>query len=257
MYSQNGISCTACVLKEQCAFKALETEAMDEIDQCKRTQTFSRGETIFHQGDESHYFYCLSSGSVQVFRNSPYREQSFSIVNTGGWLGFRDALTGSAYQHNARVLKTATVCKVPREKLQELLASQPEFAAEISRELALGWRDAEKQSYNLGARNIMERLADFLLGLRHSGLTGNGVRLREMPMVSDGLPAGGGHDEPVDFPEADLPLTREVIATLLGSSTESVIRALSDFKARGWIDTKKGKVVFRNEPALERILVES
>ncbi len=253
MFVQNGHSCTSCVMKNQCAFKGLSEKAMRDVDSTKRTQTYARGETIFHQGDDSSHFYCVSSGSVQVFRNSPYREQSFAIVGPGGWLGFRDALGSSPYQHNARVLKTTTVCKVPREKLVDLVKTDPAFAREISMELAAGWREAEKQSYNLGARNIMERLADFLLSLREAEVTGGHALGERSFRILD-----AEHKNPQgNFPEAELPLTREVIATLLGSSTESVIRALSDFKARGWIDTKKGKVVFRNEPALHRILVES
>lgn len=242
MYAKKGIACQECSLKDACAFRGLSPESMEEIESHKITRAYARGETIFHQGDESSYFYCISSGSVQIFRNSPYREQSFAIVGEGDWLGFRDALTAEVYQHNARVLKAATVCRVPREKLQEILEHDPGFARELSIELAAGWRASEMQSYNLGARNIMERLADFLLGLRNQSDT----RVPNLASKSD-----------ADFPEADLPLTREIIATLLGSSTESIIRALSDFKARGWIDTKKGKVVFRDEPALERILVES
>jgi CRP/FNR family transcriptional regulator len=241
MHAKKGIACQECSLKDACAFRGLSDRGMEEIESHKITRAYSRGETIFHQGDESSYFYCVSSGSVQIFRNSPYREQSFTIAKEGDWLGFRDALTGEDYQHNARVLKAATVCRVPREKLQEILVHEPGFAREVSMELATGWRAAEMQSYNLGARNIMERLADFLLGLRQKSAQASAARAEANS----------------EYPEADLPLTREVIATLLGSSTESIIRALSDFKARGWIDTKKGKVVFRDEPALERILVES
>lgn len=248
MFTQNGISCSACAFKNGCALRTVGDKALSQIDARKRTRTYSRGETIFHQGDESNYFFCLSSGSVQVFRNSPYREQSFSILGPGDWIGFRDALSGAPYQHNARVLKTATVCKIPAELLSELLVTEPSFAAEMTRELALGWRAAENQSYNLGARNIMERLADFLLSLREN---------RAPHRAAESERLAGGSDSPENAPEVDLPLTREVIATLLGSSTESIIRALSDFKARGWIDTKKGKVIFCDENALNKILVES
>ncbi|HNO23766.1 MAG TPA: helix-turn-helix domain-containing protein [Leptospiraceae bacterium] len=46
-------------------------------------------------------------------------------------------------------------------------------------------------------------------------------------------------------------ITREVMASIIGTTTESVIRALSDFKARGWIQLDKSKVIFLNLSALK------
>ena len=233
MYSVKGSKCSECSLSVDCSVGRLPEDAHTELDDEKRTLVYEKGESIFHMGDDANYFYSVRSGSVQVFRNSPHREQSFSIVREGGWLGHRDALYGSTYCHGARVLKKATVCKFPRRLLLEWMDSHPTFTISVARELAGAWAESENQSYNLGARRIMERLADFLLNLRQEELTADGEEAAELPM------------------------TREVMATLMGTSTESVIRALSDFRARGWIDTRKGKIVFTNKSELARLVAES
>ncbi len=235
MYAAKGSKCTECPISATCSVGRLPESVRAELDEEKRTLVYEKGETIFHTGDDANYFYSVRSGSVQIFRNSPYREQSFSIVGEGGWLGHRDALYGSAYRHSARVLTKAVVCKLPRKMLLEWMETNPTFALSVARDLASAWGQAENQSYNLGARRIMERLADFLLNLKQEATDGD-----------EGAEA-----------MAELPMTREVVATLMGTSTESVIRALSDFKARGWIDTRKGKVVFTNKRELARLVADS
>ena len=237
MYAVKGSKCSECSLAAGCSVGRLPEAAHAELDEEKRTLVYEKGETIFHMGDDANYFYSVRSGSVQVFRNSPYREQSFSIVGEGDWLGHRDALNGSAYRHSARVLKKASICKLPRRLLLEWMDSHPSFAMSVARELAGAWSESENQSYNLGARRIMERLADFLLNLKQD----------------ESAPLAG--EEGAE--SAELPMTREVVATLMGTSTESVIRALSDFRSRGWIDTRKGKIVFTNKSELARLVAES
>ena len=107
----------------------------------------------------------------------------------------------------------------------------PDFSSSIIRDLAGGWVASERQSYNLGVRKNMERLADFLLSL-HSD--------------------AGNPETEIEFP-----LTRETLATLIGTTTESVIRTLSDFRARGWIEYTSGKIRLRNIGELRRLVIES
>ena len=213
------------------------------MGEVKRTYTFTRGETVFGLGDEATHFYCVRSGRLQIYRSSPYREQSFKIAKAGDWLGYRDVLTGGQHQHGVRCLSEATVCKFPRSVLEECMTASPEFARSLVSDLAGGWVESEHQSYNLGSRKIMERLADYLLNLNE-----------QMEARND---ENGGTDEHPARPEVDFFLTREMLATLLGTTTESVIRTLSDFKARGWIDLNRSKVTLTNEKELARLVAES
>ena len=236
MYATCGLKCTECGIGN-CGVSDLPVEELERLSGMKRTLTFKKGETIFHMGDTANHFYSISSGSVQLFRSSPYREQSFGIISSGDWMGFRDALAGEGYQHNARALCNTSVCKFERSVLIELMAKYPSFAASIAQELAHGWSESENQSYNLGARKVVERMADFLLKMKE----------HDCPATMDSEEA----------PEIEFPLTREVVATLMGTTTESVIRTLSDFKSRGWIKMKKGKIAFTDESELSRLVMES
>jgi CRP/FNR family transcriptional regulator len=238
-----------------CSFEKLSQNVIDRISENKRTLSFARGETIFGLGDQAGHFYCVRTGRVQIYRSSPYREQSFKIASTGDWVGHRDALYGGGYQHGARCLTDVTVCKFSRSVLEECLATNPDFSRAIVADLASGWVDSENQSYNLGSRKIMERLADYLLTLKAQlspETDHNGAHVSQADF-------GGRERElaPQNEVQMDFFLTREMLATLLGTTTESVIRTLSDFKARGWIDLNRSKVTLTNEKELARLVAES
>ncbi len=232
MYNTTGTSCATCTIRSYTCISGLAEGQMKELDKKKSTLVFQKGETIFHSGDPAESYFCVQSGNIQLYRTSQTREQSFSIIGPGAWIGFRDVLAESPYQHSARALTQVTVCKVAGSELRNWVEKRPAFAHALIQQLAGGWRDSEKQSYNLGARKTMERLADFLLDLR-------------------------SHERPDDHGELNFPHTRETLATLLGTTTESVIRMMSDFKARGYIDFHKGKISLKNERELERLVTES
>lgn len=233
--------CTSCQARSLCSFENLPVELLEQLTDSKRTYTFSRGETIFQFGDEATHFYCVRSGRLQVYRSSPCREQSFQIAGPGDWVGHRDSLGGGTYRQGVRCLTEATVCKINRRVLETCMQAYPDFARSLVENLARGWIESEHQSYNLGSRKIMERLADYLLNLkaRISDNRGEGEAVNGTPT------------------EVEFLMTREMLATLLGTTTESVIRTLSDFKARGWIDLSRGKVVLINEKELARLVAES
>lgn len=228
MIEQRKTYCQDCEERCKNAFAAAQTSALRAVDEQKRTLIFARGEKIFSQDDTTDSFYCVQSGTVQIYRNSAEREHSFSIAGPGQWIGHRDVLLGRPRSHNARTLNRAVVCKFPARLLAESLTRDPAVQMSLLKEMAAGWEQAERQSYNLGARSVTERLADFLLALSHE-----------------------------EEEETELPCTREVIGSLTGTTTETVIRTLSAFKARGWIDTSKGRVHLRKKNELRKLVAES
>ncbi|MCR9141810.1 MAG: Crp/Fnr family transcriptional regulator [bacterium] len=252
---QNSLTgdCNSCHIRSECAFKYLPGDTIARLNEHRRSCTFTRGETIFGLGDEATHFYCVRSGRLQVYRSSPCREQSFQIARAGDWMGYRDALAGGVYQHGVRCLSEATVCKFPRSVLDECMQDSPAFSRALMSELADGWIQSEHQSYNLGSRKIMERLADYLLNLNEQ----SGEKNQENQEAQESHEGAHASEPANNPPTVDFYLTREMLATLLGTTTESVIRTLSDFKARGWIDLDRSKVRLTNEKELARLVAES
>lgn len=226
-------SCAVCEEAQKTPWSNLPPAETARLEASKTTLSFKRGDIIFKAGDPADRVFCVGEGQVQLFREGRSREQTFHICGPATWIGYRDALAGLHLQHNARCLTNVTICTLPRDLVVEFSQSYPDFSSAILGNLARGWVDSEQQSYNLGVRKTRERLADYLLQLA----------AEDADSVSSG--------ETIQFP-----LTREVLATVLGTTTESVVRALSDFKARGWIATTRGEIRILKPVELERVVAE-
>ncbi len=225
-------SCSVCEETEKTPWGTLPDQEFARLDAAKETLQFARNEFIFEIGQPATSVYCVGSGRVQLFRTAGSREQTFLIGGPGTWIGYRDAAAGLALRHSARCLTDVVVCALPADIVRDFADRFPVFSGAVLGNLARGWVESEEQSFNLGVRKTREKLADYLLHLQ------NGTK----------------GDLASSF---ELPLTREVLATIIGTTTESVVRALSDFKARGWITTTRGKVRILNRPELQRLVAEA
>ena len=107
-------------------------------------------------------------------------------------------------------LKTAQLCLIPKEQLEQLLNLYPEVAREFIKLLANDIREKEDQLLQLAYHSVRKRMAEAMLRLPNS-------RLKEVKSFK---------------------ITREDLAAMAGMATETVSRTLSDFKDEG-LDRKK------------------
>ena len=99
-----------------------------------------------------------------------------------------------------------------------------EFQIEVMKYLAEEWKEMENHVHSMGTKQIHSRLAELLITFH--GAAGS------------------------DDPELNINVTREVMATCIGTTTETLIRALADFKDRNWIKIEKNKIELLNLKAL-------
>jgi CRP/FNR family transcriptional regulator len=201
---------------------------LEEIDDNKDEINFKKGSILFNEGDSADRFFCIRSGTIRVYRESQSlsgREQTFSLRNPGDWVGCRDVILGDVYNHTAICVGDVFACIIPKSLL-ETLGSDLHFQQELLKQIATNWKESENQVFSLGTKQIHSKLAEFLLAFYKSNS---------------------------EKSEITLCITREVIASIIGTTTESVIRALSDFKAREWIDIDKNKIIFKNLESLSGI----
>ena len=220
------LSCESCSLKSNNLFQCVKPKFLQDVSISKETKFYKKGSCIFKAGDEATHFFCIRSGHVRTFKsNHGGREQTFLIKSEGDWVGCRDVIIDNQYNYTAICMDDVVVCSIPKQQMKAL-NSEPNFQAEMIKEMAKSWRDSEERIYSLGTKQIHSKLAEFLLMYYRSN------DCQE---------------------ELTLPITREVIASIIGTTTESVIRALSDFKAREWINLEKNRISFRNIAALTSI----
>lgn len=223
--------CAECGLYSSSPLEAVPRPIFEALSNRRSTVNFKKGEALFLEGDPAHFIFCIQSGEVQNYRASQSREHSFGIYGPGTWIGYRCALLGIPHSHNARCLTAVRACRIESSIMTKLMDQFPGFARRLAEDLARGWEQADESTFNLGTRNIRERLADYILAVAED--------------------AGG------QLTELSFPLTRETLASLLGATTESVIRALSDFRTRGWVELHHAHLTIKDKGALQRLVSEA
>lgn len=219
-------NCIQCQSRDKSLFHCLDDSFLNQISSEKEGMVIKKGTILFKAGDPADSFYCIKSGLVRTYRMSGHgKEQTFQIKTTGDWAGCRDVILSDTYYYTAVCMNDVQACSFPKSVIQDL-NSNPVFQHELLVQMAKSWRDSENQIYSLGTKQIHSKLAEFLITFYKSN---------------------DCHEE------VTLSVTREIIASIIGTTTESVIRSLSDFKAREWIDIDKNKIVFKNVTALQSI----
>lgn len=197
---------------------------MENVSREKVSIHFKKKDIIFHENEKVKGFYCIKNGLARIYKTtSNGKEKTFQIASRGKWLGFRDIISGGEYNHTAICLEDSEVCYISEETVTRLIKADYQFQIEIIRYLAEEWKGIENHVHSMGTKQVHSRLAELLI-LFH---------------------VASGNDE-----EVSINVTREVMASCIGTTKETIIRSLTDFKDRNWIRIEKNKIEIINKKAL-------
>ena len=184
-------------------------------------KVLGRRQTLFAEGEMPRGVYLILKGRVRLVRSSPRgREQVLHEEGPGATLGEVPTFDGNGYVGSAVAVEDATLVLVPRDPLLAALSREPRAATEVIRVLAGRVRKFAALAAGLGLRDVIGRLAAFLLEERDR--TGQAM--------------------------IDLPHTRDELAAHLGTEREQASRALSELKRRRLIevDGRKVRIISRD-----------
>jgi CRP/FNR family transcriptional regulator len=200
-----------------CDLHGIELEKLDENKSCVM---YKKGQTLFYEGTRPLGLYCVKTGKVKVFKvGSQGKEQIMRLSNPGDFLGYRALLGEEYYAASAEVLEDASVCFIPKDDFLSVLQGNTEFYRTVVKALAKELGVVESKMTDLSQKSVRERLAGYLLMLKETyGMEGEGSSL------------------------IDLAISREDLANMVGTATETVIRLLSEFKKDGLINFEGKKI---------------
>ncbi len=221
--------CHSCPSRIDSPFHELSEEELDKVENIKSCTFFKKGQIIFHEGNRPGGIYCLRKGKVKLSRlGTDGKEQIIRFAKDGDIVGYRSILSGENLSATVTTLEDTAACFVPKKLLFESIESNPKFSLRIMKEMSRELGEAGKLITNLAQKSVRERLAEVLLVLKLTfGETEEGL--------------------------VDISLTREELANVVGTATESVIRLLSEFKEDELIELKGRKLRILNETELSRI----
>jgi CRP-like cAMP-binding protein len=83
---------------------------------------------VFERGSPAEGLYIIVSGTVRVLDENG---TEVAVLSAGDFFGEFSLLLGTAHQHDVVVEESAELMVVPKEKLDELMAAQPELGRSI------------------------------------------------------------------------------------------------------------------------------
>jgi len=214
--------CRECPNCKISVFSDLSDDQFDFLNYEKSIVQLHKGQVLFLQDTKPHGLYCIKKGKVKIFRRgSEGKEQIVRLAADADVVGYRALLSEESYQCGAAALEETTLCYVPRQALKQIMENNVNIYKKMISLLSNDLKNAESKISELAQKPVRERVAETLMVLKNKyGLEADGATLNVV-------------------------LSREELANLVGTATESLIRILSDFKKEGIIelDHKKIRIV--------------
>jgi CRP/FNR family transcriptional regulator len=212
-------------------FSDLSESELEKVSLHKGCNYHKGGQVLFQEGGYPAGLYCINHGKIKLYKTGrDGKEQVVRLAKDGDVVGYRALISGQPYAASAAVLEDATICFIPKETFLSLIKDSITFNARVMELLCHDLATAEQRELSLAQRSVKERLAETLLMLREF----YGVE-------EDGKTIKGT-------------FSREVLANLVGTATESIIRTLSEFKKKNLIELEQKSIRIPNPSALLRII---
>ena len=213
------------ILRDSSIFSSLNDDELGELTSFAIEHSYMPDEFIFRDEDASEWFYIVAEGRVKVVKNSSQgKEFIVAFFGPGEMFGEVAVFENKPYPASAQAAIETRVVGIKKESVLSFLADRPQVAMRIINILGGRLRDAQSRLRDLAGERVEQRLASVLL------------------MLSAKLGTA-------------LPFTRQEIAEMAGTTTETAIRVLSRLKDRGIIRSSRGEVIVLDEEKL-RLLSE-
>jgi CRP/FNR family transcriptional regulator, polysaccharide utilization system transcription regulator len=221
--------CEKCALETNSIFKYLTREESEKINFEKDFRHYKRGDVLYHEGSRISGIYCVNSGIIKVFKTGlDGKEQIIRFAKPGDVIAYRSVLSNEPACTTSKVIEDCQVCFIPSEVLIAFIKTNPNFAFELMKLTCHELGEANSYITDIAQKTVRERLAEVLIQL-----------------VND-----FGLD---DQKYLKISLTREELANIVGTATESVIRLLSEFKADKLVELNGRRIRILNSKGLEKI----
>jgi CRP-like cAMP-binding protein len=221
--------CYKCSLESGSIFKYLTPEEIETINFQKDFRQYKRGDILYQEGNRISGFFCINNGIIKVFKTGfDGKEQIIRFAKKGDIIAYRSVLSNELACTSAKVIEDCNVCFIPSEILISFIKTNPTYALELLKLACHELGEANSFITDIAQKTVRERLAEVLLFLVNDFSIDNQQFL-------------------------NISLTREELANIVGTATESVIRLLSEFKADKLVELNGRKIKILNTKGLQMI----
>lgn len=222
--------CEQCIVREFSSLKALTKDELVHMANCKTSKTIRKGETIFSEGETINGVFCVKDGVCKMTKLSANgRDQIVHLVKKGELLGQRSMISEEPANLSAVALEDMQVCFIPKNEILSFFNQNNQFSMNVMKTICGDLKEADNIMVDMAQKTVKARLAHALLYLEDNFGTNADQSLK-------------------------LQLSREEIANMIGTATESCIRLLSEINKAGIIKLDGKKIIIINRKEMIRMM---
>lgn len=199
---------------------------LKDLGKDKKVKLFKKKAEIFSEGETPSSVFFIKSGNIKTFKaHQEGKELITNLYKENDFFGFEPVLEDAEYKESAVAMQDSEVVMITKADFLALLSSHPDVSASFITLLCKKVEEKERQLLNLAYSSIRQRTAEALL--------------RTLPMKDD---------------EGSVSMSREDLARIVGTASESVIRVLSEFKDEKLIEVDGSRIKIIQPAKLEKVV---
>ncbi len=173
---------------------------------------FKRKEFIFMEGYSAHKLYFVQSGSIKTYKTTESGKCLVTgIFGAGQFIGQLSLISNKGtYIHTASVLEDAEIIEIPKTDFTTLLYGDKLISNKFITMISNDFIELQEKLINMAFASVKQRLAKTLLQLDNNNIQ-NGAKTK------------------------GINISREDLAGLIGTASETAIRMLTEFKNEGLV----------------------
>lgn len=198
-------------------------ENMQQFTAGRDINRYKKKQTVYAEHNRPLKLFYLVKGKVKTYKtNEEGKELIVGLYDEGDFFGYVALLEGSNYKETAETLEDSELAIIPREDFEQLMSSNREIARKFIKLLAKNITEMEEHLIKIAYNSLRKKVADALITLHAKYKT-------------------------------SINISRDNLAMVAGTATESMIRTLADFKIEKLIDIQDGTIIILDEKKLRNL----
>lgn len=220
-------------LKQIPIFSSFSDEQLQQVGACTTERSYRKGMVVFMEGEPGEGFHYIQSGKVKIVKISEDgREHIIHVLGAGDIFAGVVLFNNAPYPATAIALEDCLIGMIKNTEFERLTLENPALAMHLIKAINQRLIYAQQKIANLALSDVAARTAEALLRLgRESGRRNRAGRL-----------------------EIDVELSRQDLASLIGTTRETVTRTLSALKKSQIIEFDGQRIIILDEAKLSSYL---
>ncbi len=213
-------------------FKHLPPEAIQDINQRFHDRSYAAGQAVYFEGEAAEHLYLVAMGRVKLVRDTSAGHQVLlDILHGGEYFGNLKATGAPLYNETAITYADCCILQISSDDFEAILKRYPDVTLKLLGAVGKRLEESRQQLAQMSTYPVEQRIAAALLHL--AGKVGEA---RERSVL------------------IQLPLSRQDLAAMTGTTTETVSRVMSRLAKDGLVRSGRKWVAVADLKGLEELI---